>query len=166
VTDLEKDLVDYNKQQNSHSNISGWFSKDGGHYECIKSKRFVWGHIKQGKQSVEQRFNCSHVNPEDVELLGVVAAHHKAGTVFRRGFYYAVCALQNVNYASVEGSTISSSQNHTMLSWDKSFKNQGCMDFHPCNTRGIIHAKMAVRDACVELGVKCRDWFDLKCYTE
>eukprot|EP01023_Acetabularia_acetabulum_P040218 TRINITY_DN3898_c0_g1_i5.p1 TRINITY_DN3898_c0_g1~~TRINITY_DN3898_c0_g1_i5.p1 ORF type:complete len:369 (-),score=49.58 TRINITY_DN3898_c0_g1_i5:645-1751(-) len=162
--DLEAQIVDWGKKQKSDAR--GWYTKDGGHYQCINTNRYIRGQITKQSQQIQLRQECEGV---DVQILGVVAKHHKAGTVFRRNFYESVCAFTNVNYANIVESpiTASSNQNNTLATWKGVVNYNGCIDFHPCNTKGIIHApRKNVRTACKELGVPCPDRFDLRCYIQ
>eukprot|EP01025_Chloroclados_australasicus_P011129 TRINITY_DN14815_c1_g1_i1.p1 TRINITY_DN14815_c1_g1~~TRINITY_DN14815_c1_g1_i1.p1 ORF type:complete len:439 (+),score=23.06 TRINITY_DN14815_c1_g1_i1:103-1419(+) len=142
-----------------------WFMNDGGKYGCLKNKRLIRGNLARRFRKPVSRTNCNYVDKQDVQIIGIVVTHHKTGTVLRRGFYYTICAQAGINLAIFEDAPITmlQSTNNTEYWWN-SDKDLQCKDYHPCNNKGIVHAKISIRQACVSLGIECADWYDLLCF--
>eukprot|EP01025_Chloroclados_australasicus_P002765 TRINITY_DN1062_c0_g2_i10.p1 TRINITY_DN1062_c0_g2~~TRINITY_DN1062_c0_g2_i10.p1 ORF type:complete len:480 (-),score=40.77 TRINITY_DN1062_c0_g2_i10:3802-5127(-) len=157
-----------NQNQVEQSKGRGWILQDGGHYNCVPVGKFVRGRIIIGREDMDDRDGCTPVDKQDVEIVGVVAAHHKAGTVFRKAFYYSVCSQLDINFAFMKRIDITDLKSQTQLQWSEDFSNGNfhCADSHPCNQKGLLYSSIDARDTCADLGVQCDDWFDLNCFLE
>eukprot|EP01023_Acetabularia_acetabulum_P046997 TRINITY_DN4922_c0_g1_i1.p1 TRINITY_DN4922_c0_g1~~TRINITY_DN4922_c0_g1_i1.p1 ORF type:complete len:579 (+),score=28.96 TRINITY_DN4922_c0_g1_i1:658-2394(+) len=251
---IDTQVLGWQKRNELRDTNRIFYVQDELFQDCVQRKHLpgLQGKIIKSFVSARNPKKCKNIQEKDVKLVGVVAMHHKAGTVLRKGFYFSICARSGINFLMLRDLPFQQTHNYNFVLWQnykyayslsdanvqtkqnitvndvvsnkstsiqkkqqenivkqrkfnkhtnkrndtvvynkenrynvnfnqKIFNNEIqvtgdndsingsnviCRDYHPCNEKAIIHAKITFRENCIEAGVKCRNWYSILCFVQ